>query len=337
MKPHLKVLHVGVTNRGQWPLQKCTPATGFVPHALCDVNPAALEQARAKCGLPASACFTDLDQAIRESGADCAIVCTPTVYHVPIGLKMVEAGMPALIEKGMAPDWDSAVRLATAVREKKGTLAIAQNYRYSGLEKTIWNAIHNPAFNAYLGKVHQVSYSEQRVRPQPRTLNYPFASVWDMSCHHMDNLLYWLGPVAEITAFSWHADWSAYEHDSNTSAHLRYANGTHVHYIHTHDAARISLELEFHGEKGALVYRASQLTFNERPLENFGSRPAVPVPLLESEGEAELLRDFHRYIVDGIEPGISVPNNLQTMASCEMIVRSITGKRSITRAEIGDV
>jgi predicted dehydrogenase len=333
----LKVLHVGVINRGQWPLQYCTASTGFIPAALCDVNATALDAARTMTGLPAAACFTDLDQAIRESRVDCAIVCAPTIYHVPIALKMMEAKIPVLIEKGMAPDWASALRLTNAVRENAAIVAIAQNYRYRSLEKTIWHAIHQPDSPAYLGKVHQLSYTEQRVRPHPRTLNYPFASIWDMSCHHLDNLQYWFGPVEEVTAFSWKADWSAYAHDNNTSAHIRHHCGTNVHYLHTHDAARSTLEIEAHGEKGALIYRDDKLMFNERPLEQFGSRPIIPILLLESDNEGDVLRDFHRYIVQEEEPGISARHNLQTMTMCELMVRSITEKRTINRNEIKDL
>jgi predicted dehydrogenase len=299
------------------------------------VNAAALEEARIKTGLMATACFTDVDQALEKSACDCAIVCTPTVYHVPIALKMVTANIPVLIEKGMAPDWDSAVCLVTAVEKRKAIVAIAQNYRYRSLEKTIWQAIRNPNFSAYLGKVHQLSYTDQRVRPLPRTLHYPYASIWDMSCHHFDNLQYWLGPIENMTAFSWKADWSAYTHDNNTSAHIRYQNGTRVHYIHTHDASRPNLEIEIHGEKGALFYRDNELIFNERPLEQFGKRPPSPVPMQESDNEGDLLRDFHRYIVERVEPGISARHNLYTMAACEMMTRSITEQRTISHGELG--
>ena len=32
-----------------------------------------------------------------------------------------------------------------------------------------------------------------------------------------------------------------------------FENGTHVHYIHTHDAARNVLSIQAHGERGAMV------------------------------------------------------------------------------------
>jgi predicted dehydrogenase len=334
-KPRLlKVLHIGVSNRGEWPLKLCNESTGFVPAALCDVSQAALEKARLQTGLPESACYTDVDTALAHSKVDCAVICTPTVLHVPLCKKAIDAGLPVLVEKGMAPSWSAALELASKAKEKQAIAAVAQNYRYFGIERTIWRAIHDVDFPAYLGKVHLLTYTQNRVRPQPRTLNYPFASVWDMSCHHFDNLLYWLGPIAEMSAFSWRAHWSAYEYDNNTAAHMVFADQTRCHYLHTHDAARNTLEVQIHGERGALVRTDDALTFNTRPLEQFGVTPTTPVAPEKGQGEADLLRDFHAYIVDGVEPGISVANNLETMAACEMMVRSITNQKTCHRSEL---
>ncbi|WP_438479329.1 Gfo/Idh/MocA family protein [Oleiharenicola lentus] len=332
--PALKVLHIGVSNRGLWPLRECDAETGFVPVALCDVSEAALAVAREKTGLPVSACFTQLDEALAHPDVDCAIVCAPTLLHFKIAEKIIARDLPVLVEKGMAADWATAKQFAFHVSETKAIAAIAQNYRYRAIERTVWRAIHDPACAYYVGAVHQLSYSEQRVRPVTRGMTHPFASIWDMSCHHFDNLLYWLGPVQEITAASWRAAWSAYPEDCNTSAHLVFANGTRVHYIHTHDGARASVDLEVHGERGALFLRNGTVTFSERPKENFGTRSILPVELEADLGERGLLHDFHAYITQGREPAVSVRHNLETMALCEMTVRSLVHKRACQREEL---
>jgi predicted dehydrogenase len=106
------------------------------------------------------------------------------------------------------------------------------------------------------------------------------------------------------------------------------------HYIHTHDAARASLEIQIHGERGALWLQEGRLSFSQRPLEQFGERPVEPVALVDAFGEADLLRDFHAYVTRGVEPGVSARHNLETMAACEMMVRSIGAGRTSTRAEL---
>lgn len=330
----LRVLHVGVSGRGHWPLTLCTPDAGFAPTTLCDVQPAALAKARELVDVPESACFTDLDAAIARGGVDCAIVCTPTVFHVPLVLRLIEAGLPVLVEKGMAPDWTSAQKLVAAVRGRNAKVVVAQDYRYDPLERTIHRALHDPSYAAHVGVTHFVSYSQPRNRPVPRTLNYPFACVWDMSCHHFDNMLYWLGPIAQITAFAWRAPWSAYEHESNTAAHIEFQSGTRVHYFHGHDAARMSVHIELHGQRGALVCRDGTIDFNNMPEGNFASTPVVPITPEPGGGEKDLLADFRRYVRDDVEPGTSAGRNLEVMAACEMTVRSIQQGRPIRREEL---
>lgn len=337
----LRVLHVGVANRGTWPLKRCNASTGFIPAALVDVDEGALEAARQLTALPAGVCFRSMDEALRAVAVDCVIICTPTRFHVPLAKLAIAAGKPVLVEKGMAPDWASARELAEAVARTPGAVAaVAQNYRYNGMERTFARAVRDPDFPAYLGRVDLVEYTQYRVRPHVGTLSYPFASVWDMSCHHFDTLLSWFGPMARMTAFGWRAAWSPYEGVCNTTAMIEFAGGVRAHYAHTHDAARNVLDIQMHAERGCLSATGTTyvepggLVFSARPTEQFGARPAVPVPLESADGESDLLRDFYRYIVEGVEPGISVRNNLETMAACEMMVRSIRLGRPVERSEL---
>jgi hypothetical protein len=104
-----------------------------------------------------------------------------------------------------------------------------------------------------------------------------------------------------------------------------FENGTNVHYIHTHDAARNSLEIQIHGERGAIVTTVSD------HVQRTSARAVRSTPLQPSRSNKRManricLRDFHRYIIDRVEPGTSVRNNLETMAACEMMVRSIAQK-----------
>ncbi len=334
----LKSLHVGVGGRGQWPIRLATLAAGFVPTTLCDPDPAALDRARAASGLDPAACHASLDAALSAAdtdGVDCAFICAPTHLHVPLIKRCVEAGVRnVLVEKGMAPNWADACELVRFVEAHRATVAVAQNYRYQPGPQQIQRWVRDPSDQHAIGLPHLVVYQDLRVRPEPRNLNYPFASVWDMSCHHFDLLLAWLGPVKSLTAQAWSASWSAYPHPNNTSAHLTFAGGTHIHYVHTHDSARPSFLVELHGPKGAAVLTEGRLAFNPPPTKNF-ERPPVEETALDGDfGEAGVLADFHRYVVDGVEPGISARHNLEVMAMCQMMVRSAEERRTVLRMEL---
>lgn len=331
----IRIILVGITGRAQWVFKWATPERGFQIVGLCDVNTDAMETQRTALGLAADGVGTDLATVIQSVGADALIICTPTRFHVPMAILGLDAGLAVLTEKGMAPDWVSAKRLVAHVRDCNGKLCVAQNYRYSSLNQTLGAIVHgqHPVFKT--GKVYHADLIQHRVRPAPNTLNYPFASVWDMSCHHFDNLLFWLGPVSAMTAQAYGAPWSAYGHPNNTTAHIEFTSGARVNYFHGHDSSRALYHLGVHGESGALLTDEYKIEFSERPLEQFGGRPVQEVPVPEAlPSEVGVLADFYRYVVEDHEPGISGNNNLEVMAMCQMMVRSVSEQRRITRDEL---
>ena len=251
MQPILRALHIGVGNRGQWPLRLARPEAGFQPVGLVDPDAKMLAAAAPLCGPVPT--FTDLDEALATTAADVAIICSPTRFHVPQGIACLRAGLHVLVEKGMAPNLADARNLVAAAAEAKRALCVAQNYRYQAMERTVARMIADPAHPQHVGAPFLIEYSQNRQRPHPRTLDYPFASVWDMSCHHFDNLLAWLGlGFAEVTARAFGPGWSRYTFPNNTSVQIAHASGCIVHYLHTHNAAINEVRIRVQAERGAI-------------------------------------------------------------------------------------
>ena len=77
------------------------------------------------------------------------------------------------------------------------------------------------------------------------------------------------------------------------------------------------------------------IQFYPRPNGQLGSSEPlecdVPSYPASEQGVADA---FHRFIAEGIEPGISGRNNLQTLAVCEMLVRSARDRRPVERSEL---
>lgn len=334
MSDVVDVILVGVGNRGRWAVECCRPEAGWRVVGLVDTEPRFLEEAGAALGVGAEAWFRDVAEALERVPARAMVVCSPTVTHAPYARLALDVGVAVLVEKGMAPTWEDARSLVAHARRTGGVLAVAQNYRYRGLEEVVREALQKPDCGHFTGPAYLIDYTEHRVRPEPRTLSYPFASVWDMSCHHFDNLLAWLGPVTAVTAQAYRAPWTRYAHPANTSAFLRFSSGTVVNYCHTHDAARAALRIEVHGERGALVARDGAVEWSARPNVQFGTSPAVPVAVPARHSERAVLADFRAYVTEGREPGISGQRNLETMALCEMTCRSATLGREVRREEL---
>lgn len=326
MKTLLRAIHIGVGNRGQWPLRLATPAAGFQPVALVDSDPKMLAAATAMVDVPT---FTDLTEALAKTAADVAIICTPTRFHVEQGSQCFAARLHVLVEKGMAPSLAEAKRLVGAAHAAGRGLCVAQNYRYQSMERTVGRMLSDPEHPHYAGAPFLIEYTQNRQRPHPRTLDYPYASVWDMSCHHFDNLLSWLGlGFKEVTARAFGPSWTRYTHPNNTSLQITHASGCFVHYLHTHNAAFNEVHLRVQAERGTLLVEGEKVSFCPRADLQLQNERVVPVTLEPHAGEAGVLEDFHRHCVRGESVGISGTANLSVMSLCDATCRS--SERGVT-------
>lgn len=332
----LRTIHVGVGGRGWWPIEVMGADPKFSPVALVDFNPNFLARAQAQLDLPESFLFTDLGTALQQVEADAVIICTPTRTHGPLARQAFAAGRHVLVEKGMTLDWEEAKSLVRGAEEAKVKFCVAQNYRYGGNEQTVTELLNSLDHPHYPGKVEIVDYIHHRYRPEPRTLDYSYAMVWDMSCHHVDSLACWLGPARRVTAHSYNSSWSKYTHDANIAAFIEYESGAVCHYILTHTATISEWRVTLQGERGTLrLHDAPGVRFYPRPEGQLGSSSPIPCDVPPApRTEQGVADDFYRYITDGIELGISGRKNLDTLAVCEMLVRSARDRRPIDRTEL---
>ena len=306
----LRSIHVGTGGRGTWPIDVVTADPNWEPVALVDVNRTFLQDAREKTGLGKSACFSSLKEAAKAVNADAALICTPTETHAPFARMGFEAGLHVLVEKGMTTDLPLAKQLVKEGEESGVRFCVAQNYRYQPLQLTIKQILDEGT----CGAPAIVDLIHHRYRPDPRTLNYLNAMIWDMSCHHFDNLNFWFGPVQRVTARTFNTPWSRYPYDAGVYAILEYEDGMIGNYGLTHCAQNSSYHLRMQMEAGTLrAYDVEGIEFQPTGT----GEPNTIEPLSLPRSEQLVLDALREYIHDGIEPGISGRNNLQTLALCQ--------------------
>jgi predicted dehydrogenase len=334
--PVLRTIHVGVGGRGRWPIEVVGADPKFQPVALVDVNQDFLHAAAAQLDLPDTASHTDLAAALQAVEADAVIICTPTRTHATLARLAFAAGKHVLVEKGMTLDWTEAQALVADAARADVKFCVAQNYRYFPVARAVKRLLDDPADPHHPGQVFIVDCQHHRYRPEPRTLDYPFAMVWDMGCHHVDLLADWLGPVARVTAHSYGAPWSQYPYDANIAATLEYANGAICHYVLTHTATIGDWRIILQGERGALrLFDVPGVQFFPRPTRQLGQNQPQPCDVADGPRSEQGVADaFHLYVTAGVEPGISGRQNLETLAVCELLVRAASEGRTVERAEL---
>jgi len=99
--------------------------------ALVEIRRDTLAAAGDNLGLPASARFTDLQEAFRLVEADfCTVVIPPSVHRAAV-LAAVERGLPILSEKPIADTWEACLDIYRAVTSANLPMQVVQNYRYT--------------------------------------------------------------------------------------------------------------------------------------------------------------------------------------------------------------
>src|SRR5215210_3943071 len=96
--------------------------------ALCDANPATLEQAARETGVAHTS--VNYEEIVGRDDVDAVIIATPNVFHKPIALAAIAAGKHVLCEKPLAMTYADAKEMADAADEADVRHMTAFTYRF---------------------------------------------------------------------------------------------------------------------------------------------------------------------------------------------------------------
>jgi scyllo-inositol 2-dehydrogenase (NADP+) len=143
------------------PLIASTP--GMAVAAIVTGDPA--RQARAQRDYPAATVYPTAEALLANpSQPDLVVVAAPNRAHVPLGLAALEAGLPVVIDKPMAPSVAEAERLLAASRRTGKLLTVFQNRRWDNDFLTTRQLITQDV----LGPVVRLESRFERFRPETR-------------------------------------------------------------------------------------------------------------------------------------------------------------------------
>lgn len=101
------------------------------------------EQAKQLAQQYGTAYFNSVTDLIESGSAQGVIVATPTQYHVDNTTALVEAGIPALIEKPIADKLDEAERLVELATSKNVPLMVGHHRRFNPIIQSVKTRIDN--------------------------------------------------------------------------------------------------------------------------------------------------------------------------------------------------
>lgn len=114
---------------------------------LCDVSEARLRELAAEIG--AAGVYTDYHDAAKASGADAALIATPSHLHVAPASAMLAAGMHVMMEKPLCPSLAEANALRRLVVDSQRVFMMAHTFRF----RAEWQAIKRLLDTQPVGRV----------------------------------------------------------------------------------------------------------------------------------------------------------------------------------------
>jgi len=118
--------------------------------AICDLDRERAESLARDLGITPRI-FTDLDQALEESGCEAVYIATQVASHVDLCIKVAKAGKHFLVEKPLALNGDDALRLHDVVRDLPVRKSCSDYRRLSEQYRTVERLIREGAIGELTG------------------------------------------------------------------------------------------------------------------------------------------------------------------------------------------
>jgi len=172
--------------------------------ALVDVNPEALASTGEKLGVPASAQFTSVREAMEKVEADFCCVVTPPAFHQEAIELACDRKLHILSEKPIADTWEACCAIYQKVQQSGVKMQVTQNYRYNTNIQTLKKAVSE------LGEINYVIAryaSDYRVRNSWGKFRHeiPHTLLVEGGIHHLDQIRHLTeSNCLSITGYEWH-------------------------------------------------------------------------------------------------------------------------------------
>lgn len=335
--PKIPCLIVGLGWLGQHMLRFLVTQPWYQTAGLMDMRPEMLQQVGSGLGVSPESLFTDLSEALKKSGADVAIINTPSEYHYEQSRAALEAGLHVLVAKPITNDFAQAVQLVEMAKAKNLTLSVGQQVRYNRHYQSVRRFIES----GRLGAIEAVFFLNSKPRPHAGNLaNLEQPALIEMACHHFDSLaaLFPNHIPEKISCDGFRPSWSSYRANCMVNATIEYSDNLHVLYHGGFSSQADMYELRLEGSKGALRCRGIHMSVDDMNYEfaSAQTRQWETVEIDDGIGGDDpfipFLHNWHEYLQGGNEPPFSGRHNLRVYALLDAGTQSIMSGAPVTVA-----
>ena len=207
-------LRVGVVGTGGWGEQHARIFAHRPDTQLVGVLGRDAARAEARAARYESAAFTSLD-AFLDTKPDLITVCLPNEGHFDMTMRLLETGIPLLVEKPLVFDLNEADQLLAAAEASGSFFGINFNHRYAEPVRRAKAAID-------AGELGQLVFATWRFGGEANHGTSKHANLIETQCHGFDMLEHLVAPISSVMAQmtdATYGDWST------VAIALEFANG----------------------------------------------------------------------------------------------------------------
>lgn len=171
--------------------------------ALCDNNPARLEQALSSYPVEG---YDNFSKLLDNCQADVAILTTPSGIHAEQAIAAANAGVHVVTEKPMATRWKDGIAMVQACDAAGVRLFVVKQNRRNATVQLLKRAIDKSRF----GKIYSVQLNVFWTRPQSYydqdawrgTWEFDGGALMNQASHYIDLMDWLIGPVESVQAMT---------------------------------------------------------------------------------------------------------------------------------------
>ena len=240
-------LRVGVVGTGGWGEQHARIFAHRPDTELVGVLGRDAARAEARAARYQTTAFTELD-AFLDTGPELITVCLPNEGHFDMTMRLLETGIPLLVEKPLVFKLSEADELLAAAEASGSSFGINFNHRYAEPVRRAKAAID-------AGELGQLVFATWRFGGEANHGTSKHANLIETQCHGFDMLEHLVGPISSVMAQmtdATYGDWST------VALALEFANGAVGTMLGSYDSSYAypdSQLIEVNGTTGRAVIR----------------------------------------------------------------------------------
>ena len=315
---------------------------------LLGITAADAAQARALAARHGVRHYPDVAAIAADPDVDLVAICTPSGAHLEPATAVIRAGKHVVVEKPLEVSSERARALVKEADAAGVTLSTVFNSRFGDANAFVRRAVTEGRLGRMVQGDAYVKWFRDQAYYDSADWRGTFrldggGALMNQAIHHLDLLLWIMGPVREVFAYADTLTHQGLEVEDTLVAVMRYRNGA----LGTFTAATSLFPgrpkaLDLHGSRGAISVRdeaivsceLADLTDEERaamPGTTAGSTSGTFAdPMAMSfENHRRQLEDFLRAIDEGTAPLVDGREGLRSVALVEAIYRSVREGRPV--------